>query len=163
MSFLTNLEALFQKDETWVINFFATLKRDEAIVEADAVAAFAWMSAHGSEIAADLTALVALAAKLGLGLPPPISAALAGLNIAVALVNQAASAAVAAKASGSTDTNALVAAAVAGTQAYNQLKAAEVLVSTAQAGVATSGVAPAQHTAAAMQLYNTSAAPVAVT
>jgi len=143
MSFLSNLEALWQKDEAWVINFFATLKKDAAIVEADAVAAMAWLSAHGSEIAADVTALVAVAAKLGLGLPPPVSAALTGLNLAVALVNQAASAAAAAKASGSTDTTALVQAAQAGVQAYNQLKAAQVLTSTAQAAVAT-GTATAQ-------------------
>lgn len=137
MSFLSNLEDMFQKDEAWVINFFATLKKDVQIVEADAVSAMAWMSAHGSEIAADVTSLIAVAAKLGLGLPPPVSAALTGLNIAVALVNQAAAATAAAKASGATDTSALVAAAQAGVQAYNQLKAAQVLVATAQASVAT--------------------------
>ena len=137
MSFLTDIEALWQKDETWVINFFATLKHDVAIVEADAVASLSWLSAHGAEISADLTGLIALAAKLGLGLPPPVSIALQGLNLAIALVNKAASAVAAAKASGATDTLSLAAAAQAGVQAYNQLKAAQVLVSTAQAGVAT--------------------------
>lgn len=142
MSFLTNLEAMFQKDEAWVIEFLAKLKQEAQIVEADAIAAMSWMSAHGAEITADLTGLVAVAAKLGLGLPPPISAALQGLNIAVALVNQAAAAAATAKASGSTDTTALVNAAQAGVQAYNSLKAAQVLVANAQAGVATGTAKP---------------------
>lgn len=142
MSFLSNIEAIFQKDETWVIGFFATLKKDVQIVEADAVAAMSWLSAHGAEITADLTGLIALAARLGLGLPPPVSAALAGLNVAVALVNQAANAVQTAKASGATDTTALVNAATAGVAAYNQLKAAQVLVANAQAGVATGSVTP---------------------
>lgn len=143
MSFLSNIETIFQKDETWVIQFFATLKKDVQIVEADAVAAMSWLSAHGAEITADLTSLIALAAKLGFGLPPPISAALTGLNIAVALVNQAAAAAGTAKAAGATDATALVNAATAGVAAYNQLKAAQVLVSNAQASVATGTAAAA--------------------
>jgi hypothetical protein len=137
MSFLTNIEALWQKDEAWVVQLFGKLEQDATIAEADLMIAMAWMSAHGSQITTVVGGLVGAAASLGLGMPVPVTAALNGLNVAVALVNQAASAAVAAKTAGASDPAALVAAGKAGAQAYQSLKSSQVLVSQAQASVAT--------------------------
>src|SRR6266550_578808 len=103
MSFLTSIEAIWQKDETWIINFLGQLKKDVAIVEADLLVALSWMSAHGSEIAADVTGVIGVAASLGLGLPAPVVLAVNILNTAVAAVNAAAAAAQRAKTSGTSD------------------------------------------------------------
>ncbi len=138
MSFLSNVEAIWQKDETWVIQFFATVKKDIAIAEADALIAINWLSAHGTEIASDVVGVVGIAAAVGLGIPAPVALAVSLLNSATAAVNMAAAAAQAVKASGGSDLTAVI---VAGSTAYQKLKEAQVATAQAQAHVASGGTA----------------------
>lgn len=139
MSFLSAVEAIWQKDETWVINFFATVKKDVAVAEADALVAINWLAAHATEIASDITGVVGIAAALGLGIPPPVGLALSLLNGVTAAVNAAASAAQSAKASGSNDLTAVVDAGLVG---YQKLKALQAQTAVAQAHVASGGATP---------------------
>ncbi len=136
MSFLSTIESIWQKDETWVINFFATLKHDIIILETDLSNALTWMAGHAQEIATDVQGVLGVIASLGLTISPPVAAAIAAANAAVAAVNAVAAAVNQAKVQG---TGATATIAQAGVAAYQSVKSAQAITAAAQSHVAGSG------------------------
>ncbi len=130
---LAQFEDQLKTDETWVINFFATVKADIAIAEQDIIKALAWISAHGTEIATDIAGILTIVAAAGIGVPAPILIAANALNAANKAVQAALAAQQASRAAGGSD---LAQVAAAGGAAYQSIKQAQVSTSQAQAHVA---------------------------
>jgi hypothetical protein len=139
MSFLSNIEALWQKDEAWVVSFFAKVKQDVVIVEGDLMTALNWLAAHAQQINTDLQGLLGVVSALGLTISPPVAAAVTAANVGVAAINAVVAAVNQAKANGQSAGSTIAAAGVA---AYQQLKTTQSTLAAAQSHVAASGTTP---------------------
>lgn len=131
-NFATLLQTDLQAAENWVVNFFATLKTDVAILEQDIIYLGQFLQAHGTQIATGVTGVLTAVAAAGIGIPAPILAAASALTAASNVVNQAVAAQQASAASGAgvgTQTAILLG------SAYQNLKTASSNLAQAQATV----------------------------
>lgn len=108
MSILSNIEAIWQKDETWVLNFILELKTGFDAAESDLKAFWTWLAAHAGEISQDAQAVAGAVMTLkaaGIAVPSAVNRAVDAMNVAVSGLN----AAVASAATGASTLNVVVA------------------------------------------------------
>lgn len=127
MSFLTSLQNFITETEADVEAVVAAIKQDEAVVEADLVAAQHWIASNAPTIAADIAEVLNLAEDFGAGANPAFSAAVALANTSVAALNAFANASNA----GATPAQSVVAGYVAVQQANSAVSAAKAAAAAA--------------------------------
>lgn len=92
MSILSNIEAIWQKDETWVLNFIQQAKAGFTVLENDLKSFWTWLAAHAGEISQDAQAVTAAVSTLkaaGMPVPTQVASAVHAMNSAVAGLNAA--------------------------------------------------------------------------
>jgi hypothetical protein len=148
VSTLSDLETKLGIVETDIVKFFSTTLpalENKVVNEVTAAAvwldtkALPWLSAHGSEIAADVLGLVSIAAAAGTGVPAVVLAAASALNSGVTLVNEAIAAQQQAASQGASSIGQAVA---AGAAAYQGLKTAQIATATAQSAAVPAPATP---------------------
>ncbi len=122
----------FQAVENWVVNFFATLKADVAVVEADIIKVAQFLQAHSGQISSGIMGIVAVVAAAGVGIPAPILLAAQSLTTAASIVNQAVAAQQLAAAAGAGVGDQTVALLATG---YQSLKTAQQHLAAGQAAI----------------------------
>lgn len=96
MSILSNIEAIWQKDETWIMNFILEVKQGAKVIETDLKAFWTWLAAHAGEITQDAQAVAGAVNTLnaaGIVIPSSVGTAVNAMNVAVAALNGAVTAA----------------------------------------------------------------------
>jgi hypothetical protein len=90
MSVLSNIESIWQKDETWVLGFIQTIKTGVVAAENDMLAFWTWLSAHAGEISQDALAITGAVNTLqaaGVPVPQGVYTAMSAMNAAVSGLN----------------------------------------------------------------------------
>ncbi len=131
---MSTLTQDFQAFENWVVNFFATLKADVAIVETDIIKVAQFLQAHSGQIASGIMGIVAVVAAAGVGIPAPVLLAAQSLTTAAQIVNDAVAAQQAAAAAGKGVGDQTVTLLATG---YQSLKSAQQHLAAAQAVITT--------------------------
>lgn len=137
MSFLSDLEAKLSTSESWVLNVIAQLQSGADVIIGDVQQASAWVIAHLGDLAKaletvdkDVQGAIALYATAGLVLPPAVTDAVNGLDLATKAVDAAA-----ASVAGAAGTpQAVVTAFVAGQNAIKAAAAAKAAVAAPASG-----------------------------